>query len=161
MLVIFDTSHRPKSAFIELAPMKVPYIVVTSAVFHCPMPLPVKADAWLNVIAREITLDVIQLEKSASMELAPRKVWYSIVKDDVVHLLIAAPTNVAALGLPFATYAPPASLRSLEKAWLKSFTPRTSQLPRVFHLIVAAVEFWTQSQVASLNVVSVSGTCAW
>ena len=63
----------------------------------------------------------------------------------VVHLFMAVPTNVAALGLPPFTCEPPVTSRFWEKAQLKSATPLTSQSPMSPHVVVAAALSWTHS----------------
>ena len=60
----------------------------------------------------------------------------------VSHLLMAVPTNVAALGLPLLADDPP-SFRFFENARLKSPTPLVSQSPMSPHLVVAVAAFWT------------------
>ena len=92
---------------------------------------------------------------------APKNVESRVIRDVVIHLLMPVPIKCAALVLPSIAYAPPALSRCHENAWLKSFTPLTSQVPMSPHLPVAAMvfagRFWTQSHEASLNVKSVSG----
>ena len=69
-----------------------------------------------------------------------------LVAEIVIHLLSDAPTKEAALRLPLVA-PPPASVRTVDKARLKSATLLTSQSPMSPHVVVAVVGFWTQSLI--------------
>ena len=107
--------------------------------FHRSTPVPVNAFAWLKVISRLVTEDVSHLLTSllnADVAVEQLKVYRRLVTEVVIHLLMSL-LNFAALGLPFTTHEPPALLRYVKKAKLKSATPLTSQPPMSPHLVVA------------------------
>jgi hypothetical protein len=106
---------------------------------------------------RATTFDTSHELKSASINLAPKKVRDKVVREVVFQPLIATNPTFAALGLP-PTTGSPALFRDVSNARLKSLTSLTSQSPRVPHLVVAVVVFWTQSHEASLNIASVSAS---
>ena len=82
---------------------------------HEPKPVPINFFAPSNVFSSVFTLPTLHPLKSEFISLAESKVWDREVAEVVTHLLKPAPTNVAAVGLPFSTFAPP-SFRCLEKA---------------------------------------------
>ena len=116
---------------------------VTLATSHDHKPFPVNLDAPKNVPSSVTTFPTFHPVRSAFISLASRKVRDREVAEAVSHLLMAVPTNVAALELPFHANDPPAWFRCFEKAWLKSFTPLTSKSPMSPHLVVAVLMFWT------------------
>ena len=119
------------------------FIVVTEAVSHEFKPVPINFVAPLNVASIVTTLATFHPLRSAFIRNAKKNVSRREVAEGVIHLLMAVPTNISAWGLPFATCEPPVASRCLEKAWLKSATPLTSQLPMSPHVIVAAAVSWT------------------
>ena len=80
--------------------------------FHSSVPpVPLNLDAPKNVRSSETTFPTFHPLRSAFISTAALKAKARLVVEAVFHLLIAVPTNVAALGLPLATYDPPASFR--------------------------------------------------
>ena len=115
--------------------------MVADAVSHALKPVPVNLYALLNVWYRLPTFATFHPDRSAFISLAPMKVPSREVAEEVSHLLMAVPTNVAALGL--AMFDPPAWFRFLENAKLKSPTPLVSQSPMSPHVVVAVAVSWT------------------
>jgi hypothetical protein len=87
----------------------VPNRVVVEVVSQALKPIPVNFDAPWNVYPSVTTFPTFHPDRSAFISLAFQKVRYREVAEVVFHLLMAVPTNVAALGLPLDAYVPPSS----------------------------------------------------